>query len=98
MRMKWKSLKKDGSDEEEQNEKQDQQHKLLKVRKLERTTIGDNNIDLLSYTIPEIENSIKRLSLQSGYRKERSPDKIFDSYRTVDTRSQNRKKYVSRLI
>ena len=39
--------------------------KETKVKEHEQSTIGNNNIDLLSYTIPELENSIKRLSLQS---------------------------------
>ena len=72
--------------------------KETKVKENEQSTIGNNNIDLLSYTIPEIENSIKRLSLQSKVGR-KSPEKYdFDTYRTVDTRSQNRKKYVARLF
>lgn len=98
MRMKWKSLKKDNSDQEDNSKEKDRNGGKNVLKKIERTTIGDNNIDLLSYTIPEIENSIKRLSLQSGYHKQRSPDKIFQAYRTVDTRHQNRKKFVPRLI
>ena len=61
-------------------------------------TIGDNNIDLLSYTIPEIENSIKRLSLQSRNIRQKSPDRNIETYRTIDTRMDHRKKYVPRFI
>ena len=76
MRMKWKSF----------NEKE----KSPQGR--QKSTIGPNNIDLLSYTIPEIENSIKRLS---GTRQNHHE---FDAYRTVDTRANNRKKYIPRLF
>lgn len=34
------------------------------VEERDITTIGNNNIHLLSYAIPEIENSIRRLSFQ----------------------------------
>lgn len=58
-------------------------------------TIGNNNIDLLSYTIPEIENSIRRLSLQ------RSPKSVkereLEVYRTLESRSM-KKKYIPRLF
>ena len=42
MRMKWKSFKNDDVAKYEEG----------KGNKKERATIGDNNIDLLSYTIP----------------------------------------------
>lgn len=80
MRMKWKS----GHEPEQQ-----------RAERQEISTIGNNNIDLLSYTIPEIENSIRRLSLQ------RSPKSIkereLDVYRTLDSRS-TKKKYIPRLF
>lgn len=71
------------------------QEQQRQVDSRESSTIGNNNIDLLSYAIPEIENSIRRLSLQ------RSPqslkDRELDIYRTLDSRS-HKKKYIPRLF
>jgi hypothetical protein len=66
-----------------------------KIDGRDTATIGNNNIDLLSYTIPEIENSIRRLSLQ------RSPKSVkereLEVYRTLESRSM-KKKYIARLF
>jgi hypothetical protein len=71
------------------------QEQQRQVDSRESSTIGNNNIDLLSYAIPEIENSIRRLSLQ------RSPqslkDRELDIYRTLESRS-HKKKYIPRLF
>lgn len=79
MRMKWKSAY--------------EPERRLDSR--DTTTIGNNNIDLLSYTIPEIENSIRRLSLQ------RSPKSVkereLEVYRTLESRSM-KKKFIPRLF
>lgn len=79
MRMKWRS----GYEPERRLEGKD------------AVTIGHNNIDLLSYTIPEIENSIRRLSLQKSPKSVK--ERELEVYRTLESRSM-KKKYIPRLF
>ena len=58
-------------------------------------TIGNNNLHMLSYAIPEIENSIKRLSVKRSPKTTRSRE--LDMYRSLESRSV-KKKYINRLI
>lgn len=59
------------------------------------STIGNNNIHLLSYAIPEIENSIRRLSHQRSPKS--SKERELEAYKTVDSKVA-RKKYIQRLL